>query len=201
MYVRIPTGIHTLSQTAQGKRLIEYRCTRCGQTHLQDFCITTTQAAQYHAFGGKKARLKAENKVRQRTMTAMETLDSTLFHAINIYRDYSQIYAPVICPTCGEKQPWSIVPKPWTRSRGFGFWIAGIAILGLASLLMAISGKSYGLMFLLCEIVLLILPFIRKQTRKNALEALRNMPFQPPKYYNRTNIHELRGSQIANDKP
>lgn len=197
MYVRIPTGIYSLSQTAQSKRLIEYRGTRCGYAHLQDFYITTSQTAEYHAFGGRQARLKAENTVQQRAIAAIEAQDSALFQAINVYRDYGNIYAPVICPTCGERQLWSTVPKPWKKSRGFALWVVGVVLFGLVSLLMLLSGESYGLMFLPYVIVLLILPLIRKQKRKNALETLRNMPFQPPKYYNSTNIHELRSSQIV----
>lgn len=191
MRIRIPTGLRTLSLTAQRKGLVQYRCTKCGQVHLQEMEIQTVQAAQYHAFGGEKARQNAENKVRQMAADALEKRDAELFAAINLQRDYTKIYAPIVCPNCGETQCWSQIPKPWKQAKGFGLWVFGIAVFGIDSLVMTLYSGWMGLMFLPFLLLLLTLPLIRSSKRKKALAAVQAVGFYPPRYFNHTNLHEF----------
>lgn len=191
MRIRVPTGLRTLSLTAQRKGLLQYRCTKCGRVHLQEMDIKTTQAARYHAFGGEKARQNAENKVRQMAAKALEKQDGALFDAINRQQDYTKIHVPIFCPNCGEKQCWSTIPKPWKKAKGYGIWLFGVIVFGMDSLVMTLYSGWIGLMFLPFLLLLLAFPLIRRQKRQRAFTALQAVSFFPPRYYNHTNIHEL----------
>ncbi len=65
MYIRIPTGHKTLTLSAKQKRLIEYKCSKCGKTHLYEFVIETKQSAEYHVLSGEKGRVQAEQNARK----------------------------------------------------------------------------------------------------------------------------------------
>lgn len=196
MYIRIPTGIKTLSLTAQRKGLVEYKCTKCGKVHLQEICLKATQVTSYHIFGGEKARIEAENKARTMVVEALDARGNELFNAINVQRDYIKIHEPIICQSCGEKQIWSTIPKPWKRSRGFGFWIVGVIACALITLSMCLSAGALGLAYLPLLFVLLALPLIRKRKQKKVLTITQETSFRPPKYYNHSNMHELMSRDI-----
>lgn len=118
---------------------------------------------------------------------ALDAQDNELFNAINVQQDYIKVHEPITCQSCGEKQIWSTVPKPWKESRGFGFWIVGVIVCGLALLGMSLSAGVLGLMYLPFLFALLALPLIRKRKQKKILAITQEMSFQPPKYYNRSN--------------
>lgn len=193
MPIRVPTGFTTLTLEAQRKALVGYRCSKCGKVNLQEIPIKTSQSTRYHVFGGRKARENAEEKARRMVANALDKQDAELFEAINIQRNYGSIHAPVVCPGCGEKQPWSAVPKPWTKEPLFGLWLVGLffAICFALPIFICTTFEPLILILLLPSLVLLSLPVIRSQKRKKAMAALQETSFQPPKYYNRTNIHEL----------
>lgn len=191
MRIRVPTGVKTLSLTAQRKGFVEYKCTKCGKVHLQEICIETTQTTPYHIFGGEKARTEAENKLRTMVVEALDARDNELFNAINVQQDYSKVHEPIICQSCGEKQVWSTVPKPWKESRGFAYWIIALFACTLSLIVMFLSNSVLRWMYLPVLFVLLALPLIRKQKQKKVLTVTQEMSFQPPKYYNRSNMQEL----------
>ena len=191
MRIRVPTGFKQLQLTAQRKGLVGYRCTKCGKTQFNEICVKTTATAQYHVFGGEKARANAENNVRQAAIRNLNILDDTLFDAINTRRDYSKIREPMICKNCGEKQIWSTIPAPWKEVQGRDLWIIGICFSGMFSFSILALWGWFGLFPLSIFVLLLILPLLRRLKRKKALEALQKASFQPPKYYNHSNINEL----------
>lgn len=192
MYIRVPTGMYTLSQKAQAKRLILFQCTKCGKVHAQELQLETLQSAQYHIFGGKAARQKAENKVSQRIEADLQKQDNELFQAINVNRDYGKIHTPVVCPDCGEKQIWSTIPKPWKKTRGFGLWAFAVFLMTMMLLMTLTTEDMPWFIPLPYLCILLILPLVHNRKRKKSLELLKNAQFYPPRYYNQQNIHELR---------
>lgn len=190
MGVRIPTGFKELQLTAQRKGLIGYRCTKCGKMQLKEMCFKTTSFAQYHVFGGEKARMEAENTVHQMAIERLDIKDNELFDAINVQQDYSKIQEPVICPSCGEQQIWSTIPKPWT-DWCFGLWIIGMFFSGMLSFYVFALGGWVGLIPLFFFILFLALFLLYKRKRKYVLKVIQEQNFQPPKYYNHINMHEL----------
>lgn len=200
MRVRIPTGIKQLSGEFQAKRPIVYKCTECGKRHVFEYHLKTTQYANYHVFGGQKARESAENKVRKNAVAALNKLDAEMFEAINDRQDYGKICEKVTCPSCNAVQPWSAIPCPWRQTTLWGLWLAGVILFGIGTLTILSLAKNIMpslLVFLIPLLALLALPLIRKQKREKAMEALHGLNIEPIKYYNQTNIHELKNEQVG----
>lgn len=200
MRVRIPTGMKQLSGEFQAKRLIVYKCTECGKRYVHEYHLKTTQYANYHVFGGQKARESAENKVRENAVAALNKLDAEMFEAINDRQDYSKIREPVTCPGCKAVQPWSNIPCAWRQTTLWGLWVAGVILFGMGTLTILSLAKNIMpslLVFLVPLLALLALPMIRKQKRDKAMEAIHALSIEPLKYYNQTNIHELKNEQVG----
>lgn len=192
MGIRVPTGFKELQLTAQRKGFIRYRCTKCGNVQLGEMNIKTTSTAQYHVLGGEKARIEAENYAHKIASDNLVRLDNERFNAINVQHDYSKISEPVICPDCGEKQIWStIMPKPLSDSQTRGDWIIGIFFSGMISFATLVFAGYFCLIPLSLFIYLLSLPLLRLRKRKKTLKILEEASFQPPMYYNHSNINEL----------
>lgn len=196
---RIPTGIQQLSGEFKQKRLIAYKCTECGKRHVYEYQLKTTQQAVYHVFGGRKAREAAEKKVREKAVAALEKKDAEMFEEINDRQEYSRFYEPVTCPSCNAVQPWSNMPRPWMQTTLCGLWLAGVIMFGLFTCMVLFVAKNVMpslMIFLIPLLILLALPLIRKQKRDKAMEAIHALSMEPLKYYNNTNIHELKNEQV-----
>lgn len=176
------------------KGLIEYRCTKCGRQNLDAIAFETTKTETFHAFGGDRAEEKAEVEANRKAAEDLQKRDDELFAAINVNRDYGAIHSPIVCPACGEKQPWSVIPKPWKELKGYGAWLVCLICIGMSTLAFVLTGAAVAFPALLIPILILIsLPIIRSQKRKKALRKLQEISFEPPKYYNRSNMHERSG--------
>lgn len=187
----IRTGLKTLTLKVKRKGLIEYRCTKCGRQNLDALIFETTKTATFHAFGGDQGEKKAEIEANRKAAEDLQKRDDELFKAINLNRDYGAIHSPIVCPACGEKQLWSVIPKPWKTVKWFGAWVVGLICFGISTLGFALTAGVEGLpAFLVPLFVLISLPMIRTCKRKKALRKLQEISFQPPKYYNRSNVHE-----------
>lgn len=185
MYYLIPTGFMRLTSEIEGKRLIEYRCSKCGKKHLQEYCISAKRSRFYHIFGGKKAKEKAEKQLENDLIKDLEKTDEMLFRAINIDFEYENVCFPVVCDNCNEKQPWSIIPRKWTKTLLFLIWIF-VSIYGL---ILNAGGVYYvGLPLL---IVSTAVPIVYNVIRDKKIESIKQIQIEKPHYYNETNIHEI----------
>lgn len=187
--------------TVQRKGFIMYQCSKCGKTQLHEISVKGTSSAAIHTFGGKKSYAKTENKARQGAIENLDKLDDALFDAINNQQDYSKIYEPIVCRDCREQQIWSNNPVPWKQVRGYDYWLWGIKWSGCISLFLLFFIFSFSNLIpwfcitLLIFVFLALLPFFHRLKQKKALKAIQEASFQPPKYYNRTNIDELIDSK------
>lgn len=138
--------------------------------------------------------------MRENAVAALNKLDAEMFEAINDRQDYSKICEPVTCPGCNAVQPWSNIPCAWRQTILWGAWLTGVILFGMFTVMILCLAKNIMpslLVFLVPLLGLLALPLIRKQKREKAMEALHALSIEPPKYYNQTNIHELKNEQVG----
>lgn len=185
MYYLIPTGLIKVFAEIEGKRLIEYRCSKCGKKHIQEYSIRLKRSRPYFILGGKKAKAKAENRLENDLARELEKTDEILFRAINIDCKYEDVHFPVICDACNEKQPWSIIPRQWTKTPLFVVWI----IVAIYAFIFNGLGIYYVGLPLLA--LLIATPLIYNAVRDKKIENAERMVLEKPRYYNETNIHEI----------
>lgn len=80
-----------------------------------------------------------------------------------------------------------------------GLWLAGVIMFGFFTFMVLFVSKNVMpslLIFLIPLLVLIALPLIHKQKRDKAMEAIHALSMEPLKYYNKTNIHELKNEQL-----
>lgn len=192
--MRIRTGIMQLTATFNRKCFIKYKCAKCGREHLAEYDIKINESEMYQKSGGEAARQKAENNMSERALEKINKTDVELFESINVRRDYEKISKAVVCPDCKEKQPWSKIPCTWRNVQLFRLWVVALVCFSLMSLI-SLSDSDFQSVFYIGITYLAVfsaLPFIRKIRRKKALDRMHTKNFEPPTYYNATNIEELR---------
>lgn len=192
--MRIRTGMKQLTADFSKKGFIEYKCPKCGSKEVFVYNIVSQQTEFYHALGGETAERNAKNQAAVHAMEEMEKSDAELFKSVNIDRDYQKVAQKVVCPKCGEKQVWSGIPCEWKKVKLFRLWLVAVIFFMLdtaLTLLFAINNTdALFLPFIMAcyAIILLLLPIIRKNRRKKAIKRIGNTDFEPPIYYNKSNL-------------
>lgn len=199
--MRIRTGIMQLTATFNRKCFIKYKCAKCGREHLAEYDIKINESEMYQKSGGEAARQKAENNMSERALEKINKIDVELFESINVRCDYEKISKAVVCPDCKEKQPWSKIPCTWRNVQLFRLWVVVLVCFSIMSLIIffsCLSGSDFQPVFLVITYLLAFsaLPFIRKIRRKKALDRMHTKNFEPPTYYNATNVEELKAGEI-----
>ncbi len=190
-YIRIPTGIRTITATISRKSYIQYQCYKCGNTVLYEYLLSKQGSNTYHVFQSDTTKQNAESNAEAKAIQLLDRQDDALFNAINVEHNYELIAQKVKCPYCKEIQPWSKVPLPWKKAKGFGFWILGMVLLLLYTIGSIFINLGVSTVFAVFTVLVALLPCIRSIRRKKTLRNIQDITFTTPIYYNKHNIHEL----------
>lgn len=190
-YIRIPTGMQTVTATVTRKSYIQYQCYKCGKNVLHEYELKQQASGSYHVFQSDATKNRVENEAGTKASHVLDQQDAALFTTINYEHNYEQVSQKIKCPHCGEVQPWSKIPCAWRKVKLFGLWIVGLIFLSIEALAMLSFAPMVGITFVIPLVLFALLPLFRNIKRKKALLKIQNTSFMPPIYYNKQNINEL----------
>lgn len=198
-YIRIPTGLKSVTATVSRKSFVLYKCPHCGQWVLHEYTVQRQAQGTYHSFQSDQNKERVENSASDKAAYYLEQKDAELFNGINVYHNYECVDFKVKCPYCNSLQPWSNIPRKWTKTP-FCFILALIMLVGiLMSMSMLSNDLAVGLSYLSGIVLLALIPIIYTIRRKKRIKAVQSSDasFVPPTYYNKYNINDLLNSPAA----
>lgn len=182
----------TVTCTASKMSVILYQCVKCGQRDLYKMTITAQASGNYHALQSQLKKRNAEAAASRTAKNLLIQRDAYIFESVNQKHNYECVSDRVICPYCGELQPWSGIPVRWTKKPLFGLWVVGVFLCVLFTLVEIIDFTLIpGITFLCADIALAALPFFAVRKRKKQIKRLESADFEHPIYYNQSNLREL----------
>lgn len=190
-YIRIPTGMQTVTATVSRKSYIKYQCCKCGKSALHEYALSQQASGTYHVFQSDATKKNVENNAGAKATQVLDQQDAALFNAINLEHNYDSVSQEIKCPYCGLRQPWSKIPRPWRKTKLFGLWIVGLVLFVIDTVAMLSFAPAVGVLFAIPTALVALLPFFHSIKRKKALQRIQTSTFSPPVYYNKQNIQEI----------
>lgn len=192
-YIKIPTGMQTVTATVSRKSFMKYQCCKCGKAVLHEYVLSQQASDSYHVFQSKETKNNVKTGASAQAAQLLDRQDAALFNAINFEHNYELVSQPVKCPHCGQRQPWSNVPVDW-RKTDLSIWIIGLVLSLFASVFMLYFIPVVGAVFAVATVLLVLWPVFHSVKRKKALHLIQTSTFLPPVYYNKQNIQQLLNS-------
>jgi len=196
-YIRVPTGMQTVTVTVSRKSYIQYQCCKCGESVLHEYTLSQQASGTYHAFQSAATKEHVENNAEAKAAQILNQQDAAMFHAINIDHNYELVSQEVKCPYCGQRQPWSKFPLPWRKVKWFGLWIVVLILMSIVTVAMLSVNSITGISSVIPPVLVALLPLFHSIKRKKALQRIQTSTFLPPVYYNKQNIQEILNSSMT----
>lgn len=165
-YIRIPTGVKTVTATASRKSYIYYQCSQCGQPMLFEYNIKKEASASYHAFQSSATKERIENETKVKVSNLLNAEDAALYDGINVYHNYDVVDQKVKCLNCKKIQEWSNIPCEWKKSKLFWPWIIILGLSVIGNIQIILIDPKILIVSILLTAPIAMLPLFRKLRRK-----------------------------------